>query len=137
MAQKPLSEIKVFYSDDNIYEGKIEIELKNIYCESLRFSSPRCYPNSICILNDNENKSISSVKIKIDPKCLEEYIEIPSGNTFKIIYIFSISDLYPHLKSGLYSVYFIYQGKIKNGKNQFIEYENPTLSDVAQIKIVR
>lgn len=129
-------EISVCYSKDDIYRGEIEIVIKNISKEELEVSSPRCWVNSVSYLNDINDKSISPVKIKLNPECLDDFVSISPGEIHKVIYNYSLADLYPQINSGLYTIYFSYQGKLKDEKGKCIKHRNLVTSSKEQIEIV-
>lgn len=130
-------EISINYPKNDIYRGEIEIVIKNISEEMLEISSPRCWVNSLSFLSDINGKSISPVKIKLNPECLDDFILIHPEGTCKVFYNYSLADLYPHLNSGLYDIYFSYQGKIKNEKGGCVKLANPLISPKKRIEIFK
>jgi hypothetical protein len=128
-------EITISYSETDLYNGKIDLTIKNISDQPLIFSSPKCWSNSISYLKDKEGKQIESVKIKPDPKCLDEFISILPDGSYTVSYNYTLSEIYPQLNSGSYTLYFIYYGKIQDKYGETINFEQQIISSKRHIKI--
>ncbi|RFC55608.1 hypothetical protein [Brumimicrobium aurantiacum] len=129
--------ININYPEHDIYRNKVEIVIENTSDEVWEISSPRCYINTIPFLNDINGKHISPVKIKLDSDCLDDFTLINNGEIKKVIYNYSIADLYPNLDSGKYNIHFSYQGEIKNQNGVVFKLDESLNSSKEQIEIVK
>lgn len=126
--------VNINFSKVNIYRDSIQIVIQNNSNQTVRIRSPKCWENSIPFLKNLDKKIISPVKLRVNPKCLEEFISIAPESSYKIYYNYTLANIYPDLNQGTYIIYFLYRGQTKDAKGNRNNIK-PVKSKIQQIYV--